>query len=156
MSTNWSDVMYGSVRTVAKGDTNPGGIYGFFFYDNKDTLHGEADIEVRPSYDKMLYYTAQNSTGQAGLFMSQLNTSFSDVYHEHRLDWTLTNVDYYLDAVYQGSWTVDFSFNQDHPRLLDRPASLTMKAWCLKSVNGTLGNKNLSTCYFRTYLFHPK
>lgn len=71
MSTNWSDIMFGSVRTVAKGDMNPGGIYGFFFYDNKKgDLAREADIEVRTSYDKMLCYTAQNTNGQNGPFIS--------------------------------------------------------------------------------------
>lgn len=109
--------MYGSVRTVAKGDMNPGGIYGFYFYapNRTDPLQGEADIEVRTSYDKTFHYTAQNKNGQAGPFTAQLNTSFADDYHEHRVDLTLTSVDYYSDAVYQGSWTVDFSLNQDHP-----------------------------------------
>ncbi|GAB7353414.1 hypothetical protein MBLNU459_g3886t1 [Dothideomycetes sp. NU459] len=91
ISTNWSDILYGSVRTVARGDVNPGAVYGFFFYAT-DVKEGETDIEIRTVDPVSFYITNQNATESAKISedwyidTTSTGTGFSDYFHEYRLD----------------------------------------------------------------------
>ncbi|GAB7357636.1 hypothetical protein MBLNU459_g0134t2 [Dothideomycetes sp. NU459] len=104
IATNWSDILYGSVRTVAKGDINSGGVYGFFFFAN-NAPHGETDIEIRTTEPDAFYInnqqdgSLQSGPDEWGIDTTDTGTDFSDYFHEYRLDWTPSGTTFYIDGI---------------------------------------------------------
>lgn len=106
--TYWNDILYGSVRVVAKGDTNPGSVYGMFFYGENDTsgILSETDIELRTKYPNLAYYTDQYPYFEAAQQQDPYTVSSSltqdiSAFHEYRLDWVPGSVTFYIDGVSQ-------------------------------------------------------
>lgn len=106
--TYWTDILYGSVRVVAAGTTNPGSIYGMFFYGENDTsgILSETDIELRTTYPDLAYFSdqypdfEQSPQPDADTVSSSLEQDIS-VFHEYRIDWMPSQVTFFVDGVSQ-------------------------------------------------------
>lgn len=106
VTTSWSDIKYGSVRTMARGDRSPGAVYAAFFYryDAVNSLKGlvnESDIELRTTYPRRAFFTNDKANG-AGLTSNYSLPDFgwiSDEFHEYRLDWVPGATHFYIDGV---------------------------------------------------------
>ena len=83
ITTRYNDILYASVRTVAKVSSVPGSIQAAFSYYN-DTQ--ESDVEFRNSGGAMsLFVTNQNITGGAPVAID-VSGSASTGFHEYRQD----------------------------------------------------------------------
>ncbi|KAI5199397.1 concanavalin A-like lectin/glucanase [Aureobasidium subglaciale] len=104
-TTAYDDVLFASVRTVAKVSAVPGtchGCLGFFFYKS-DTQ--ETDIEIRTSFPTELFLTNQKSSARsvASTFSSPAPAHMSAGFHEYRFDWLPGVTKFYVDGKYVGS-----------------------------------------------------
>ncbi|GAB7357172.1 hypothetical protein MBLNU459_g8163t1 [Dothideomycetes sp. NU459] len=104
--TGWDDVVSGSIRTVAKGATNPGAVYGIFFYNDNLYQEYETDIELLTTWPNNVsvtkqYFAARNEKqyrlSQTNLTLSG-DGSISD-WHEYRIDWIPGSVTFFIDGV---------------------------------------------------------
>lgn len=106
ISTSWSDIDYGSVRTLAKGTTSAGAIYCTFFY-RYDTVgpgyYNETDIELRTWNTTMMYGSNQAANGTSYTTNITLDASFDGAFHEYRIDWTPGLTQFYVDGQYKFS-----------------------------------------------------
>lgn len=105
IQTAWTDIEYGSVRTVAKGDTNAGGVYGFFFYGPSPHFY-ESDIELLTTWPHNASFTNQYQVGKTDSteVYSLTNVTLHNGgsisnWHQYRTDWTPGNVAFYIDGV---------------------------------------------------------
>ncbi|THZ16201.1 hypothetical protein D6C90_10018 [Aureobasidium pullulans] len=96
--TAWSDITYGSIRTVAKGTKNPGAVYGMFFY-GPDVPHYETDIELVTLNPRTVHFTNQNDTMSNSTETTLYGSSTISSWHEYRLDWVPGSVSFYIDGV---------------------------------------------------------
>ncbi|KAI5200398.1 concanavalin A-like lectin/glucanase [Aureobasidium subglaciale] len=101
-TTAYDDVLFASVRTVAKVSAVPGTCHGFFFYKS-DTQ--ETDIEIRTSFPDQLFLTNQKSSARsaASTFSSPAPADMSSGFHEYRFDWLPGITKFYVDGKYVGS-----------------------------------------------------
>jgi beta-glucanase (GH16 family) len=100
IQTNWSDIMYGSVRTVAKSSNVTGTVHAAFFYS---TDYSEADIEIQTSNASKVHWTNHGGTAKSNnetTADSYLSDSWT-TYHEYRLDWLPGKTMFYIDGVLQ-------------------------------------------------------
>lgn len=119
--TSWSDIQYGSVRTLAKGTTNPGAVFGMFFYRydyvlaTDSSYTNETDIELRTWNTTKMWCSNQTPAGNAVTINATLPASFDGAFHEYRIDWIPGLTQYYLDGKFlfsnnitvptrEGSW----------------------------------------------------
>lgn len=96
--TNFTDILYGSVRTVAKLSNVPGTCQAPGFFYANDTQ--ETDIEM-PSFDPTNVYFNTQSTGpgaKAGQAKIALPSDAWTNWHEYRMDWLPGTVKYYIDG----------------------------------------------------------
>jgi hypothetical protein len=120
ITTAYDDILYASVRTVAKVSSVPGSCHGtvlprlslqmlpadnfigFFFYKS-DTQ--ETDIEIRTSYPDQIFLTNQKSsrTAAASTFDTQSPAGMSAGFHEYRFDWLKGATKFYIDGKYVGA-----------------------------------------------------
>lgn len=98
--------MSGSIRTVAKGTTNPGGVYGFFFSNDNVFEEYESDIELLTRHPSNVSLTNQYHTaeGEQSGVMSQTNITLSNGgsitdWHEYRMGWVPGSVSFYVNGV---------------------------------------------------------
>ncbi|KAI4857944.1 concanavalin A-like lectin/glucanase [Aureobasidium sp. EXF-8846] len=101
-TTAYDDILYASVRTVAKVSAVPGTCHGFFFYksDNQET-----GIEIRTSYPDQIFLTNQKSsrTSAASTFDTTSPSGMSTGFHEYRFDWLEGVTKFYIDGKYVGA-----------------------------------------------------
>ena len=104
MTTSYDDVLYGSIRTVAKASSVAGAIHGFFMYydDNQET-----DIELRTSDLTAVHFTNQQITAGAGetTYNASAPADMATTFHEYRYDWLSDRCDFYIDSVLQTTFT---------------------------------------------------
>ncbi|THX69784.1 hypothetical protein D6D05_08882 [Aureobasidium pullulans] len=96
--TAWSDITYGSIRTVAKGTKNLGAVYGMFFY-GPDVPHYETDIELVTLNPTTVHFTNQNDTMSNSTETTLYGSSTISSWHEYRLDWVPGSISFYIDGV---------------------------------------------------------
>jgi len=104
ISTIYEDILYGSVRTVAKVAPTPGSCHGFFFYRDDNQ---ESDIEILTSRQGRVYFTNQAvspSSRNTSTFTS-LPANSTTEFHEYRLDWTPGKTAFYIDGVLAQTFT---------------------------------------------------
>lgn len=98
LTTSYSDILYGSVRTIAKVSNVPGTTHGFTFYAN-DTQ--EIDFAFITGDSTIAHFTnEQVSTSSAAT--SYTYTAPSDAttaFHEYRVDWIPGSTMFYIDSV---------------------------------------------------------
>jgi len=120
-TTAYDDILYASVRTVAKVSSVPGTCHGialslssyiwqhliykctgFFFYKS-DTQ--ETDIEIRTSYPDQIFLTNQKSsrTAAASTFETEPPCDMTAGFHEYRFDWLKGVTKFYVDGEYVGA-----------------------------------------------------
>ncbi|KAG9693625.1 concanavalin A-like lectin/glucanase, partial [Aureobasidium melanogenum] len=101
ITTAYDDVLYASVRTVAKVSSVPGTCNGFFFYhsDNQET-----DIEIRTAFQDQIFLTNQKSSARAveSTFDTKAPQNMSAGFHEYRFDWLKGMTKFYVDGKYVG------------------------------------------------------
>lgn len=97
-ATTYSDILYGSVRTVAMASTVAGSIHGFFFYKNDNQ---ETDIEIRTTDTSKTHFTNQPlKTGASETTYNATSPStITSAYHEYRCDWLASGTYFYIDGV---------------------------------------------------------
>ncbi|KAG9744614.1 glycoside hydrolase family 16 protein, partial [Aureobasidium melanogenum] len=95
ITTTANDVMYGSVRTVAKTPNVWGTVSGFFFYSDDNN---ESDIEIQTGDTTHVHFTNQDWYGSNALSNASVVADTSAGYHEYRLDWVPGRTDYYVDG----------------------------------------------------------
>ncbi|KAG9511892.1 concanavalin A-like lectin/glucanase, partial [Aureobasidium melanogenum] len=95
-TTAYDDILYASVRTVAKVSSVPGTCHGFFFY-HSDTQ--ETDIEIRTSYPDQ----KSSRTAAASTFETEPPYYMTAGFHEHRFDWLKGVTKFYIDGEYVGA-----------------------------------------------------
>jgi len=98
MTTAYDDVLYGSVRTVAKASSISGAVHGFFMYwdDNQET-----DIEIRTADITSVHFTNQPVSANAPetTISSPAPSDITTAFHEYRYDWLPGRTDFYIDGV---------------------------------------------------------
>lgn len=104
MTTSYDDVLYGSIRTVAKASNIAGTVHGFFMYEDDNQ---ETDIEIQTTNLTAVHWTNQQTYSGA-----PTTTSFSaapdditTAFHEYRYDWLPDRCDFYIDGVLQNTFT---------------------------------------------------
>ncbi|GAB7353456.1 hypothetical protein MBLNU459_g3917t1 [Dothideomycetes sp. NU459] len=145
MTTSWTDIKYGSARTVAKGTRNAGAIFAAFFYryDAVDSFKGlvnESDIELRTSFPKRAFFTNQKANGVGVTTNSTLpnNGWITDDFHEYRLDWVPGATHFFIDGV------LKYSNPEAVPRM---PGAWYWNAWS-NNGNWSLGPATLSNTFY--------
>ncbi|GAB7355478.1 hypothetical protein MBLNU459_g5975t1 [Dothideomycetes sp. NU459] len=105
IKTAWADIQFGSVRTVARGTTNPGA--GFFFYGSNKYAH-ETDIELRTNHTAQAafsnqwfnYYAKSNNEETLTKLATLRNGGTISDWHKYRIDWLPNIVLFYIDGIY--------------------------------------------------------
>ncbi|KAF4547189.1 putative glycosyl hydrolases family 16 protein 9 [Elsinoe fawcettii] len=95
--TSYKDILYGSVRTVAKASAVAGTCHGFFSYLN-DTQ--ETDIELLTTDLSKIWFTNQALTANTEA-ISETAPAPDDLtaaFHEYRIDWLKDRVRFYIDG----------------------------------------------------------
>ena len=101
--TTYNDILYGSVRTVAKASTAAGSCHGFFFYKN-DTQ--EVDIEILTSKPKKVHFTNQAVDGVTESTCTAASPpDMTSAYHEYRIDWIPGKTMFYINGVLKRTLT---------------------------------------------------
>ncbi|THZ19917.1 concanavalin A-like lectin/glucanase [Aureobasidium pullulans] len=101
-TTAYDDILFASVRTVAKVSNVAGTCHGFFFYKS-DTQ--ETDIEIRTSFPTTLFLTNQKSSPKAltSTFDTKSPLGMTSDFHEYRFDWLKGVTKFYVDGKFVGS-----------------------------------------------------
>ena len=105
VSTQATDILYGSVRTFIKASTVPGTCHGAFFYKDDNQ---EVDIEIITGNRwKGVHYTNQKCTenAQPTTIQMALPQNACEVFREYRTDWLPGRTDFYVDGKLQKSMT---------------------------------------------------
>lgn len=104
ITTSYSDILYGSVRTVAKVSSVPGTTHGFSFYAN-DTQ--EVDFAFITNDLTKVHLTNEqvNSTSPATSYTASAPSDASTAFHEYRVDWVAGYTNFYIDGVLQQTIT---------------------------------------------------
>jgi hypothetical protein len=127
MITAWPDIQYGSVRTVAKGDMNPGAVYGFFFYNLTKYPYYEADIELQTRLPNGVRFTTQYTGAPESTTNVTLSRGGSiHDWHEYRMDWVPGSISFYVDGVLRLTKT------QNLPR---SPGAWYWNSWRYEAIN---------------------
>ncbi|KEQ81332.1 concanavalin A-like lectin/glucanase [Aureobasidium pullulans EXF-150] len=101
-TTAYDDILFASVRTVAKVSNVAGTCHGFFFYKS-DTQ--EIDIEIRTSFPTTLFLTNQKFSPKAltSTFDTKSPLDMTSDFHEYRFDWLKGVTKLYVDGKFVGS-----------------------------------------------------
>ncbi|GAB7351581.1 hypothetical protein MBLNU459_g2203t1 [Dothideomycetes sp. NU459] len=96
--TVYSDILYGSVRTVAKVSSVAGTTHGFTFYAN-DTQ--EIDFAFLTTDDTKVHFTNEqvSSTSPSTSYVGTAPSDASTAFHEYRVDWIPGKTMFYIDSV---------------------------------------------------------
>ncbi|GAB7348596.1 hypothetical protein MBLNU459_g6980t1 [Dothideomycetes sp. NU459] len=96
--SSYSDILYGSVRTVAMVSNVPGTTHGFTFYSN-DTQ--EIDFAFLTGDTTMVHLTNEqvNSSSAATSYTQAAPSDATKAFHEYRVDWVPGASKFYIDGV---------------------------------------------------------
>lgn len=98
MQTDYDDILYASVRTVAKISNVPGTTHGFIFYSNDtqevDFAFLTSDISKAWLTNEQVTYSSPYSTYNVAA-PSDANTAW----HEYRVDWLPGTSRFFVDGV---------------------------------------------------------
>ena len=98
IATSYSDILYGSVRTVAKISNVPGTTHGFIFYANDtqevDFAFLTSDVSKAWLSNEQVTYGSPYST-----YSVAAPGDASSAYHEYRLDWLPGVSKFFIDGV---------------------------------------------------------
>ncbi|THY27038.1 concanavalin A-like lectin/glucanase [Aureobasidium pullulans] len=97
ITTGFADILYGSVRTVAKVSNVPGTTHGFSFYAN-DTQ--EVDLAFLTSDISVIHLTNEQLTPDSELSSYQVDapSDAATAWHEYRVDWLPGVTNFYIDS----------------------------------------------------------
>ncbi|GAB7350627.1 hypothetical protein MBLNU459_g1190t1 [Dothideomycetes sp. NU459] len=98
LMTVYGDILYGSVRTVAKIAAAGGTTHGFTFYSN-DTQ--EIDFAFLTSDSSLAHFTNEqtSSTAVGTSYSSGAPSDATAAFHEYRVDWVAGKSMFYIDSV---------------------------------------------------------
>lgn len=97
ISTNRTDILYGSFRATYKVTGGSGAVAGFFSYADDEN---ENDMEiVTADGTNEVHFTNQPYPGEGATYL--YNGTATDVDHEYRFDWTSAGVTYFIDNDYK-------------------------------------------------------
>ncbi|GAM86706.1 hypothetical protein ANO11243_047250 [Dothideomycetidae sp. 11243] len=121
--TAYDDILYGSIRVVAKPSTTAGTCKGFFFYqaDNQET-----DIEILTNREiddlSGVWFTNQrvHPGAKATTYQVPPPKNYTDGYHEYRIDWLPGSTRFYLDGVLRNAFTQNVA---------SKPSSFVINNW---------------------------
>lgn len=95
--TSYSDILFGSVRTVAMISATPGTTHGFTFYSN-DTQ--EIDFAFLTSSLTYAHLTNEPTNGgDASTVQYAAPSDATTKFHEYRVDWSATSSSFFIDSV---------------------------------------------------------
>ncbi|PNS15492.1 Beta-glucanase [Sphaceloma murrayae] len=103
-STNVDDILYGSVRTVARASASSGTCHGFFSYLNDNQ---ETDIEILTKDLSKVWFTNQAlepGTDETST-SSPAPKTIASAFHEYRIDWLPKRTVFYIDGVRKAELT---------------------------------------------------
>ncbi|KAF2157973.1 glycoside hydrolase family 16 protein [Myriangium duriaei CBS 260.36] len=123
IATPYDDILYGSVRVVAKSSSVPGTCEGFFFYQSDAQ---ETDIEILTHDQQNLWVT--NQPTQPAAVTGKVRTTAqlpvggnsTDGYHEYRTDWLPGQTNFYIDGVLRRVFTQNVA---------DKPSAFVVNNW---------------------------
>lgn len=97
ITTAYDDILYGSVRTVAKISSVPGTTHGFSFYSN-DTQ--EIDFAFLTTDSSVAHLTNEQTSSASAPTSYQVSapSDATTAYHEYRVDWVPGKVTFYVDS----------------------------------------------------------
>ncbi|THW31849.1 concanavalin A-like lectin/glucanase [Aureobasidium pullulans] len=97
ITTAYSDILFGSVRTVAMVSGAAGTTHGFTFYANDNQ---EVDFAFLSSDPSVVHLTNEqvNSTSPFSTYTVSAPSDATSAYHEYRLDWTADATRFYIDG----------------------------------------------------------
>lgn len=95
--TSYSDILYGSVRTVAKTSSVNGTTHGFSFYSN-DTQ--EVDLAFVTSNINYVHFTNEQISSESATtsYSYAAPSDASTAFHEYRVDWVPGKTMFYIDS----------------------------------------------------------
>jgi beta-glucanase (GH16 family) len=98
LQTTYSDILYGSVRTVAMVSSVSGTTHGFTFYSN-DTQ--EIDFAFVTNNDLLVHLTNEqvSNTATASSYTYAAPSDATTAFHEYRVDWIPGASMFYIDGV---------------------------------------------------------
>jgi hypothetical protein len=97
ITSAYDDILYGSVRTVAKVSSVPGTTHGFSFYSN-DTQ--EIDFAFLTTDSSVAHLTNEQTSANSptSSFSVSAPSDATTAYHEYRVDWLPGKAMFYIDA----------------------------------------------------------
>lgn len=97
ITTAYDDILYGSVRTVAKISSVPGTTHGFSFYAN-DTQ--EIDFAFLTTSSGVAHLTNEQVSADSPATSYQVSapSDATSAYHEYRVDWLPGKAMFYIDS----------------------------------------------------------
>lgn len=97
ITTAYDDIMYGSVRTVAKISSVPGTTHGFSFYSN-DTQ--EIDFAFLTTDSSIAHLTNEQISADSPATSYQISapSDATTAYHEYRVDWLPGKAQFFIDG----------------------------------------------------------
>ncbi|KAI4719518.1 concanavalin A-like lectin/glucanase [Aureobasidium sp. EXF-10727] len=97
ITTAYDDILYGSVRTVAKISNVPGTTHGFSFYSN-DTQ--EIDFAFLTSNTGVAHLTTEQVSPDSPQSSYQVSapSDATSAYHEYRVDWLPGKAQFFIDG----------------------------------------------------------
>lgn len=106
LQTEYGDILYGSVRTVAMVSPVGGTTHGFTMYSND---FQEVDLAFLTYNDGQVHYTNEPNSYSSPTtsFVGTAPADAATTYHEYRVDWTAGQTSFYIDSVLQRTITTN-------------------------------------------------
>jgi len=103
IQTTYSDIMYGSVRTIAMASNVSGVINAFLFYGD-DNNESDIDIYTKNQTQVVVGNIGYHSTITSGVAAP---ANMSSTWHEYRMDWLPGKNLFYIDGVLRSTFTLN-------------------------------------------------
>lgn len=96
--TTYNDILYGSVRTVAKISPIAGTTHGFSFYSSD---YQEVDFAFLTNNDAVAHLTNEQTSSSSAptSYTVAAPSDASSAFHEYRVDWVAGKTMFYIDSV---------------------------------------------------------
>ncbi|KEQ74942.1 concanavalin A-like lectin/glucanase [Aureobasidium namibiae CBS 147.97] len=96
-TTAYDDILYGSVRTVAKISSVPGTTHGFSFYSNDSQEIDFAFLTSSPGFAHLTNEQVSPTSPPSSYQVSAPNDA-TTAYHEYRVDWIPEKAQFFIDG----------------------------------------------------------
>ena len=96
-TTAYDDILYGSVRTVAKISSVPGTTHGFSFYSNDSQEIDFAFLTSSPGFAHLTNEQVSPTSPPSSYQVSAPNDA-TTAYHEYRVDWIPGKAQFFIDG----------------------------------------------------------